>query len=99
MALFKEGRDAMSARKPPGAIDGKAVVFAFFAATVYFSPSASSPLTKLVFLALLVATTARRATHATAATNASDEEDGINAAPRRAAAEDSTTSSVIVPFA
>ncbi|CAL6353156.1 unnamed protein product [Bathycoccus prasinos] len=37
MALFKEGRDAMSARKPPGAIDGKAVVFAFFAATVYFS--------------------------------------------------------------
>ena len=27
----------MSARKPPGAIDGKAVVFAFFAATVYFS--------------------------------------------------------------
>ena len=34
---FKEGRDAMSLRKPPGAIDGKAVVFAFFAATVYFS--------------------------------------------------------------
>ena len=34
---FKEGRDAMSVRKPPGAIDGKAVVFAFFAATVYFS--------------------------------------------------------------
>ena len=37
MALFKEGRDAMSVRKPPGAIDGKAVVLAFFAATVYFS--------------------------------------------------------------
>ena len=34
---FKEGRDAMSVRKPPGAIDGKAVVLAFFAATVYFS--------------------------------------------------------------
>jgi hypothetical protein len=34
---FKEGRDAMSLRKPPGAIDGKAVVLAFFAATVYFS--------------------------------------------------------------
>ena len=27
----------MSVRKPPGAIDGKAVVLAFFAATVYFS--------------------------------------------------------------
>ena len=27
----------MSLRKPPGAIDGKAVVLAFFAATVYFS--------------------------------------------------------------
>jgi len=31
--------------------------------------------------------------------SASDGEDGVNAAPRRAAAEDLTISSVIVPFA